>query len=175
MGSPHKILIAGVGNLLLGDDGVGIHAVRELSASPQDGIEVLDLGTAVLHALSFFEPGCRILAIDAMRAGGAPGSLYLINGRDAAQNRDKASLHAMGLCASLRLLPDEGRSIEVIILGIEPTTIAYGMELSDDVREVLPAVIEEAASLARDWRASERPVDRFLRNRCRRLQPGVCL
>lgn len=74
---PDDLLIAGLGNVLLRDDGVGVHAVRELQRRPPAGATVVEIGTAVLHGLSFVEGAHRILLIDAMQAGQSPGTIYL--------------------------------------------------------------------------------------------------
>ncbi len=78
-----NILVAGLGNLLLADDGVGVHLVRALEGTTPRGVTVVDVGTAVLDALHLFEGADRVLALDAMQAGGAPGDIYVFNLDDA--------------------------------------------------------------------------------------------
>jgi hydrogenase maturation protease len=143
-------LIAGVGNLLMRDDGVGVHAIRELQRDPPPGVSVLDIGTAVMAALPYLERASRVLVIDAVRAGGRPGSIYLFNGRDADGGTPPASLHSIGpLEAVRRLCGEEGPDITV--LGVEPDIVDYGMELSPAVKAALPDVVETARSTVWDW------------------------
>jgi hydrogenase maturation protease len=159
---PRQTFIAGLGNLLLRDDGIGVHAAAALAADPPSTIEVLDIGTAVLHALSLFGNGAHILAVDAMQAGGVPGSMYLMSGMDS-DAPTGGSVHAMGLCAALRTLSDGERMDEVIVLGVEPAEIGYGTELSPVLQAALPRVVETARSIAEAWRQCGRPADRFLK------------
>ncbi len=132
-----RLLIAGLGNLLLRDDGVGIHAVRELQQAPPPGVLVAEVGTAVLAGLHLFAWADRVLALDAMAAGGPPGSLYACRDRDVADNGIQASLHELGLLAALHFLPKEKRP-EVYVLAVEPQAIEYGLELSPPVQQALP-------------------------------------
>src|SRR5512136_871134 len=101
-----RILIAGLGNILLKDDGVGVHAVRELRQDPPSGALVVEVGTAVLDALHLFERGEAIVAIDAMRAGGFPGTIYSLGVKEIDEPGPKASLHELSLLGALRFLPD---------------------------------------------------------------------
>ena len=71
-----RVLIAGLGNLLLRDDGVGVHAVRSMGNDLPPGVLAVEVGTAVLDALHLFEEAEMVIAIDAMKAGGAPGTIY---------------------------------------------------------------------------------------------------
>ena len=64
-----RILVLGLGNLLLRDDGVGVQAVRQLQKDPPAGAKVVEVGTAVLDALHLYEWAGRCLAIDAQRDG----------------------------------------------------------------------------------------------------------
>jgi hydrogenase maturation protease len=147
----HRIVIAGLGNLLLRDDGIGVHAVTELRRDPPARCEVVDVGTAILHALSFVENAEKLLLIDAVRAGRAPGTVYLFIGNDVRAETSPTSLHSMGLCASIRMLPPEQRPKEILVLGVEPAVIDYGMELSPVVRDVLPRVVATARMIASEW------------------------
>ncbi len=74
-----RILVAGFGNLLLKDDGVGVHAIRALRQDPLPGVIAVEVGTAVLDALHLFEWAERILAIDAMQAAGPAGTIYVVS------------------------------------------------------------------------------------------------
>ena len=63
-----RIIIAGLGNILLQDDGVGVHAVRELLKAPPKNAKPLEIGCAVFDALHYMERADRVLVIDAMQA-----------------------------------------------------------------------------------------------------------
>ncbi len=145
-----RILIAGLGNVLLRDDGIGVHAVRALAQLPLPGVLAAEVGTAVLDALHLFEWADRILAIDAMKAGGAAGALYSLGVSDIEDGGLKASLHELSLLAALRFLPN-GRRPEIMILGVEPEIIDYGLDLSPKVEAALPIVIRSARAILKNW------------------------
>jgi hydrogenase maturation protease len=134
------IFVAGLGNSLMMDDGVGVHAVRELMLQPADGIEYAEIGTAVLDALPFFERAGVVVALDAVQAGGAPGTIYELELSAEPGGGFSHSLHEFDLRALLGLLDEESRP-ELIVLGVEPECIDYSLELTPTVRSVLPEFI----------------------------------
>lgn len=146
-----RILIAGLGNYLLKDDGVGVHAVRALQQTPLPGIIVAEVGTAVLGVLHLLEWADKVLAIDAMQAGGTPGTIYGFGVEDAAGPGMQASLHELNLLAALRFLPRQAKP-EILVVGIEPDTIDYGLDLSPAVAAALPELIREVREIVSDWR-----------------------
>ena len=147
-----RILVAGLGNLLLKDDGVGVHAVRALQHRVPRGVRAVEVGTGVLDALHLIEWADRILAIDAMQADGSPGTIYRFEVGDVADRLIKASLHEVDLLAALRFLTS-GHRPEVAVLGIEPETIDAGMDLSSSVRAALPTLVAAATDIVTQWRA----------------------
>jgi hydrogenase maturation protease len=155
---PPRILIAGLGNLLLRDDGVGVHAVMELQKAPPEGAQVVEVGTAVLNALDLLEWADKILAIDAMQAGGAPGTIYACGAGDVHQGGIQASLHEFNLLAALNFLKDKARP-EIVILGVEPEEIAFGLELTPRVAAALPRLTAAARDLVARWRQAPGPQD----------------
>ena len=146
-----NILIAGLGNLLLQDDGVGVHAVFELQKAPPPGALVTEIGTWVLQGLHLYEWADRVLVLDAMQAGGAPGTLYACRDGDVADPGIEASLHELGFMAALKFIKPEKRP-EVYILGVEPETIDYGLELTPPVKAVLPRLVQLARETVDRWR-----------------------
>ncbi len=145
-----RILIAGLGNLLLKDDGVGVHAVNELRKTPASDVIVADVGTAVLDGLHLFEWADKILAIDAMQAGGEPGTVYAFGVGDVEDTGCQASLHELSLVAALRLLPT-AHEPEIVMLGVEPEVIDFGLELSPAVEASLPQVLRSAHEIVALW------------------------
>jgi hydrogenase maturation protease len=150
-----RILIAGLGNLLLRDDGVGVHAVRELQLAPPPGAMVAEVGTAVLGALHLLEWADKVIAIDAMQAGGAPGTVYAFGPGEVAPPGLQASLHELALTSALGFLKRRSPP-EILILGVEPQTIDYGLELTPPVAAALPELIRAARELAARWREERR-------------------
>jgi hydrogenase maturation protease len=146
-----NVLVAGVGNLLMRDDGVGVHAIHELQKDPLPDTDVLDVGTAIFSALPFFESAQHVLLIDAARAGGPPGSIYVFHGRDAGAHAGPASLHSVGPIETLRWFGGVATP-KVTVLGVEPEVVDYGTELSTAVRAALPEVVETARRIVSLWR-----------------------
>jgi hydrogenase maturation protease len=145
------ILVVGVGNLLLRDDGVGIHAIHALQADPPPGVTLLDAGTAILHALPFVAAAGRVLVIDAARGGKPPGSIYLFEGVAGVPEDGLSSLHALGLREAMRVLDPETPMPPVTVVGVEPENMDYGMELTVDVAAALPRVVGLVRRLVAEW------------------------
>lgn len=148
-----RILIAGLGNFLLQDDGVGVHAVRKLRQNPPPGVLVAEVGVQVLSALHLLEWADRILALDAMQAGGEPGTIYAFGADDVGEPEIPASLHELGLKAALRMLPHPAK-VEISVLGVEPGVIDYGLELTPPVAAALPRLTAAARDMVKRWQGS---------------------
>ena len=148
--APETILLAGVGNLLMSDDGVGVHAIAELQREPIPGVTMADIGTAILHGMSFAESASRVLVIDAANGGQPPGTVYFFEAGEAAPLSPTSSIHALGLREAMRFL-SQRTPPPISIIGVEPQTIAYGMELSPPVRAALPGVVALARSTVAGW------------------------
>jgi len=135
-------LVLGLGNQLLGDEGVGVHAAEELLSGrlPSD-VVVLDVGTAVLDALPAMEVAQRIVVVDAVRANQAPGTVYRVPFDEMRHPQVIGSVHGFDLS---RVLALSGRADvpEVVVIGVEPESIDWSLELSPPVREAMPAVLE---------------------------------
>ena len=145
-----RILVLGLGNLLLRDDGVGVQAVRQLQKDPPAGAKVVEVGTAVLDALHLYEWADRILAIDAMRAGGSAGTIYPLQISDVEDRSVQASLHELSLLAAIRFLPG-GKRPAILILGVEPEIIDYGLDLSPKLETALPILIHSIKGIVGYW------------------------
>lgn len=141
-----RTLVVGLGNVLLKDDGVGVHAVRELRKILPLRILAVEVGTAVLDALHLFEWADRIIGIDAMQAGGSPGTIYSFSVDDVEEPGTRASLHEVGLIAGLRFL--NGRRPPITMFGVEPETMHTGLELSPAVRAALPKLVATVKAIA---------------------------
>ena len=139
-----KILILGVGNLILKDEGVGVHAVRELEGRNLPAhVEVIDGGTYLMDLLSVIQEAERIIVIDALKGGGEPGTIYRVTPDDLMAETERAlSLHQVGLLEVLGMVRQLGGDPHAVIIGVEPKEIAWGMELTPEVAAKLPKVIE---------------------------------
>lgn len=154
-----RVLVVGLGNELLKDDGVGIHAVRLLGVDPafhnRPDITVAEVGTAVLDAAHLYERADCIVALDAIQTGAVPGTVHCIP--DCAGMRTDAAaggLHALNVLAALRLVPAH-HVRRVVALGVEPEEIAYSMDLSATVEAALPALLHEVRRVIVDLQSAE--------------------
>ena len=156
MNSSQPYLILGIGNCLLSDDGVGIHAARLLEADPPPQTVVLVAETDFLSALPFLERCTKVLVIDAMDAGEPPGTLYHCRGDDLAQTGQRHSLHGLGLLGALEFL-DADRRPEMHILGVQPGRIGLDLDLSPEVARALPEVVSAARRIIAEFGRSQPP------------------
>jgi len=138
-----RTLIIGVGNTILQDEGVGMHAVRALEREKlPPGVLVIEAETSILDFLPQIQAAEKIIIIDALRTGALPGTIYRLTPEglpvDAA-----LSLHAMGPLQVIQLARQEGDfRAEVIIIGVEPKEMGLGMELTPEVKAQLPKITE---------------------------------
>lgn len=144
------ILVAGLGNLLLQDDGIGVHAALAMQDCASPDLCCCEVGTAVLDALHLLEWADKVLAIDAMEAGGEPGSIYLVSDEGVAGGPIQASLHELSLKTALGFFAPEAKP-EIVVLGVEPARIDYSLELTPELQKALPRVISVARSIIGYW------------------------
>lgn len=138
-----KILVVGVGNTIMGDDGLGVYALNELESTQlPDHVELREAGTALLDALPDLKEYAKVVLIDAI-AGDAEG-VNVLRGPPAAESPQAVlSLHEVGIEEALRLqrLVD-GKLPEIVIIGLKPQRIAMTTELSDQVASKIPELVE---------------------------------
>ncbi|MFE9552585.1 hydrogenase maturation protease [Streptomyces sp. NPDC006692] len=156
-GTPHRedtarILVAGVGNVFLGDDGFGVECVRVLREHQlPPGVEAVDFGVRGVHlAYQLLDGYDTLILVDATARGGAPGSLYLIEaGTPGAEAPQGAVLdgHHMSpdavlalldtLCAGTGARPPR----RTLVIGCEPLFVAEGIGLSGPVAAAVPDAV----------------------------------
>ncbi len=144
------VLVLGVGNALLRDDGVGLRLLSDLSPERHNwggDVEFLDGGTQGLALLDRIAGRHALLILDAVKLGAAPGTVHVLREwRDCAVRSVTAHESNVSELLAVSTLLGECPE-EVAIVGIEPRRIATGMELSDLVAQALPLAIEAARLL----------------------------
>jgi len=143
--STAPVLVLGVGNILLSDEGIGVRVIESLKdCRIPEGVELFDGGTASLELLSIFSNRRKVIIIDAIRGGQEPGAVYRFNFEDLTYQKEfPTSLHQVGIIDTLNqarilgCLPEE-----VVIIGIEPAKIAPSLELSPEIAAAIPKVKE---------------------------------
>lgn len=150
-----RIVVLGAGNILLSDEGVGVRVIERLplaySLPPE--IELIDGGTCGMEMLEDLEDLDALILVDAIRGGQAPGTPIRLAG-DAVPVffKTKLSPHQIGLSDVLATLELVGKAPKyTTILGIQPVSLALGMELTPEVDsrvpELMRLVIDELALL----------------------------
>lgn len=145
-----RVLILGIGNLLLSDEGVGVHAVRCLARRElPPGVEILDGGTSGADLVDYLEGRDKVVVIDAASGDGPPGTVYRCEARDLMEQEETLSLHEFGLIDSLRMAEQLGCAPQrVVVLGVQPATMEPGLELSPHVAAALPGILKLALTEA---------------------------
>lgn len=147
--SEMEILVLGIGNILLGDEGIGVHAVRMLEKQSWPGhIRFLDGGTGGFHLLSVFQHYKKIILIDACLDGNQTGQVNYLKPRYAADFPQTLSAHDIGLkdlissSALLGFMPD----IHLVTISISPEQ-PMSMELSAEVRNAMEKIEKKVTEL----------------------------
>lgn len=137
--------VIGVGNLLLGDEGVGVHAIRALEQTGvPPRVELIDGGTAGLALIGYLEDVDKVIFIDAADMGQPPGTFRRFQPDEvrALITERGLSLHETGLFNVLSLARQTGTwPPELIIFGVQPATLGHTVELSPACTAVLPALV----------------------------------
>jgi len=150
-----RIIVLGVGNILLTDEGVGVRAIEELGRRydlPPE-VTLLDGGTSAMEMLDDLAHADLLIIADCVRAGLVPGSLIrLADDEVPALLRLKMSPHQIGLSDVLAPLTLSGESPRrSVVHGVEPASLATAMELSSVVARRLPELV---AALADELRVA---------------------
>jgi hydrogenase maturation protease len=144
--NPMRVLVLGVGNVLLTDEGVGPHTITELTRRYEFPPEVrlIDGGTSAMELLDDMARNDLLLIVDAVRTGAPPGTLVKLEGEQVPKFfTTKLSPHQVGLSDVLATLMLTGESPkETVIVGVVPDSLKLAMELSPTVAPVVPQVIE---------------------------------
>lgn len=153
MSSPVTLL--GLGNILLQDEGVGVHAVNAIRERYEfsQPVAIVDGGTMGLDLLPLFEDSERLLILDAVDFGKPAGHVGILEG-DAIPSAlsSKLSVHHIGLSDVLFAAKLTGSAPrEVCLVGIQPASLDVGLDMTGKIRENFEKVIEAAISKLKDW------------------------
>jgi hydrogenase maturation protease len=149
-----RILVLGLGNILLADEGVGVHVARQLAKHTLPAhVEVMDGGTAALDVLLLVRDVEKLVVVDALRAGKKPGTVYVARfagGQEskleehfARQDASSISLHQIGLLDALSAAKrvSDGPE-EIVIIGVEPAKIDCSLQLTDEIAHKVPQIMD---------------------------------
>ncbi|MBP2653815.1 MAG: hybD 1 [Firmicutes bacterium] len=151
-----KIIVLGIGNILMQDDGFGVRVIEELGRRLRfpDNVELLDGGTLGFELLSFITGADKLLVVDAINGGGLPGTFYRFAGDEVqAYFQEKVSLHELGIKDVLAVLEMQGENIgEIVVLGVQPESIELGLELTPGVAKTIDKVVAAVITELTRWR-----------------------
>jgi hydrogenase maturation protease len=139
------VLVLGLGNPLLGDEGIGIRVVEELKGLDlPDGVAVVEGGTAGPGLIGLMEGYPRVIIVDAADMGHSPGRIVRFIPSEAQFQTAETplSLHQIGLGEVLALAKAlEVTPAELVIIGIQPSRVEGGAGLSPEVEGAIPQII----------------------------------
>lgn len=148
----NSLLIMGVGNYLMGDEGIGVHVIQEMAKQQlPEYVDILDGGTGGFLLLSCFEAYPIIIFVDATMDGKPAGTVSLIKPKFASDFPSALSVHDVGLKDMIEAvyLMDHVPDIHLFTVSIEelePMTV----ELSNKVKESIPKIIENILALSEE-------------------------
>jgi len=141
------LIVVGVGNLLMKDDGIGIHVIRKMSSMKEfEGVEIVDAMTNVHMLLSAIEGKKKAIIVDAIDFDGEPGEVKVIKfnpNEEDFPSEIPLTIHdlhfrdAIMMARGVYDLPEE-----LVIVGVKPKEIALEIGLSEEVRAKIDEVIE---------------------------------
>ena len=139
------ILVLGLGNILLRDEGVGVRvveAMERVDLSP--GVEIIDGATAGFDLIDVLADRRKVIVIDAIDGQCEPGTVIRLTPEDLVpQGNRGVSLHEMGLLEALTAAGQLGVAPdEVVIFGVRPNNVSCGLDLSLEIARLVPAIIE---------------------------------
>ena len=143
--SRRPILVLGIGNILLRDEGVGVRVIEQMqNMHLPDNVELVDGGTAGADLLDVLAERKKVIVIDAVQADCEPGTVLRFTADDLVQPDGVGmSLHELGLGEALKMTEQLGCApAEVVVFGIKPKNISCGLELSEQISPSIPKVVE---------------------------------
>lgn len=136
-------VIIGIGNILLQDDGVGVHVIKQLeNENLPSTIELVDGGTSTLDTLGFFLDFEKVIVVDCLRAGLKPGTIYKIKPDDIKDyKKENLSIHDVQILDVVKMANMMNKYPDVVIFGIEPEKIDVGLEMTLTMVLKVPEIV----------------------------------
>lgn len=148
--APRRVVILGIGNTILSDEGVGVHAAAALArhhALPE-GVQVIDGGTAGMEMLDALADVDVLLVLDAVTSKQASGGVLCLTGPEVPVFfRSKLSPHQVSICDVLASLEFAGHAPrDLVLIGVEPQNLELGLELTPSVAARVPDMVAMAVA-----------------------------
>lgn len=154
-----KVLVLGIGNSILSDEGIGIHVIEALRKSPVaelEDVELLDGGTLSFTLAGPIQDAEALIVVDAAQLKSAPGTLQVFQGEamDAfLMNNRRSSVHEVGLTdlRAIAMLAGHWPELRAMV-AIQPQKLDWGEYPTDDVAAAIPVACGHIESIIGAWR-----------------------
>jgi hydrogenase maturation protease len=148
-----RTLVVGIGSTILSDDGVGVRVVERLRAAGlPEGVDTLELGTAGLALLDLVAGYGRLIVVDAIVTGAAPGTVHILRDGDVTRAHHLSSVHDADLPMTLALgreLPGLEMPADIVVVAIEADDLTtFSEELTPEVAGAVERAREAVVALA---------------------------
>jgi hydrogenase maturation protease len=152
------IYVLGLGNVLMGDDGFGPAVVREFAATHVvgDGVEIVDVGTPGLDLMPWLYDADRVVIVDTVKSDAPSGTLRVYGKREILEHAPSVRVgpHDPGVKEALLTLEFAGHGPrDVVLVGVVPGYVGMTLDLTDPVRDALPAAVDVVANALRRFGA----------------------
>ncbi len=141
-----NITVLGTGNLLLKDEGIGVHVIQRMEQIElPENVRLVDGGVAGINLPYLIEGADKLIVIDCVDADVEPGAIFRFtpDDVDVPQRDVTMSFHDIGLLEALELAKQDGKGPKTtVIIGVQPKEIEWGMELTPEIEKVVPDIIE---------------------------------
>ncbi|WP_127148333.1 HyaD/HybD family hydrogenase maturation endopeptidase [Veillonella sp. VA139] len=159
----NPIVLLGVGNILLTDEGFGVHVVNQLREDYvfNPPITILDGGTMGMELLTYMRGMTKLLLVDAINGGDAPGTVYEFPHEEMNTYFTEAiSVHEVGMQDILRIRALQEEPLEdAVVIGVEPESLELGLDLSETIQVVVKDVKERILAVLASWNVTATPVE----------------
>lgn len=152
-----KVLVLGIGNYLMGDEGVGVHLARQMEQMELPlAIEVVDGGTGGFHLLDYFNQYKTVILVDAALDDQPVGTMRTIRPKFASDFPRAMSTHDIGMKDLVNVLQLLGKMTDVWLITVSIESLQQqGIELTQPIAVAMPALIKKVGKLAHSFLRSE--------------------
>ena len=154
----NEITILGIGNIILSDEGFGVRVVEYLQEyfNFPDNVALIDGGTLGVELTQFITGTKKLLIIDSIDGGKPSGTMFHLEGDEIRTHfSEKLSAHEVGIQDVLTILELTGKPVpEVIVIGAQPFSLEAGVELTPQMKSLLPTIADKALEILKRWQVS---------------------
>ena len=151
----NEITVLGIGNIILSDEGFGVRVVEYLQENYKfpDNVALIDGGTLGVELTQFITGTKKLLIIDSIDGNKPAGTLFHFEGDEIKSHfSEKISAHEIGIQDVLTTLELTGNAIpEVIVIGVQPYSLEAGLELTPQMKTLIPNIVDRALDILKKW------------------------